>query len=150
MRRSLVLPVLLGVVALLGGTVMSAATAMTDAQFTSAPGAGAAGSHITVASVTPCPPNPAGVAGPRVARVTLARGSLLLGSVQLPVASSGAWTGRLVVAGSATAGAATLDAFCFSSGQAEGATLAYTTRSFTVVAEAPAAPISPVMPAVTG
>jgi hypothetical protein len=42
-----------------------------------------------------------------------------------------------------------MDAFCFSSAQAEGATLAYTARSFSVVGIAPTAPITPVVP-VTG
>jgi hypothetical protein len=42
-----------------------------------------------------------------------------------------------------------MDAFCFSSAQAEGATLAYTARPFTVVGMAPAGPITPVVP-VTG
>jgi len=149
-RRWLALPLLLGVMALLGAALTGGATALPDATFTSTPSSGPPGSSIEIASVTPCPSNPTGVAGPRVVRATLTRGSVVLGSVQLSVSSSGAWSGDLFVSRSATAGAARLDAFCFSSVEAEGATVAYPARSFTVVATAPPAPITSVVPAVTG
>jgi hypothetical protein len=149
-RRLIVLPLLFGVLALLGVAVTGGATAVPDAEFTSTPESGAPGTSISVASVTPCPPNPTGVAGPRVVRVTLSRGSGQVGFVQLSVGSSGAWTGHLVVAHSAAAGAASLDAFCFSSDVAEGATVAYAARSFTVVSVAPIASISPIAQPVTG
>ena len=150
MRRLLVLAVLFGVIALAAVVVMGGATAVPDAEFTSTPVDGPPGTSIVVSSITPCPQNPTGVEGPRVVRVTLSRGSAQLGFVQLAVASSGAWSGHLVVAPSATVGAASLDAFCFSSVEAEGATLAYMARLFTVVGVAPVAPIAPVAPAVTG
>ena len=102
------------------------------ATFDSTPAAGPAGSSITVSSITPCPPLPAGVQGPPIVRVNLVQGGQEVGSVELPVDASGAWSGALVVAGSASPGGATLDAFCFSSTQAEGTTLTYQSRTFTV------------------
>jgi hypothetical protein len=65
-------------------------------------------------------------------RVNLVQGGQGIGSVVLPVDASGAWSVALVVAGSASPGGATLNAFCFSSTQAEGATLTYQSRTFTV------------------
>jgi hypothetical protein len=136
---------LVGLVLAVGG-----ANAASAATFTNNPAAGPPGSSITVASITPCPPNPVGVVGPRLVRVTLTRASLVFGSVQLSVNAAGSWKGSLALGRSATPGAARLDAFCFSSAQAEGATLAYDPRTFTVVGAAPPArPVSAV-PAVTG
>ena len=42
-----------------------------------------------------------------------------------PVSAPGAWSGTITVGTQAASGRDTLDAFCFSSPQAEGATLAY-------------------------
>ena len=136
------------------GVVLGAANAQSNARFSRHPAAGPPGTSITVTSITPCPANPPGVAGPRLVRVTLARGSVVLGSAQLSPGSSGAWSGTVFVSRSASRGAATLSAFCFSSAQAEGATLAYEPRTFTVTASrvtpAPAAQPVQALPHTTG
>lgn len=150
MRKLITLPPLFGVIALLGVSFTFRAAAVPGAEFTSTPGSGPPGTSISVSSITPCPPNPSGVVGPRVVRVTLSRGNARLGSAQLSVASSGTWSGHLTVASSATGGSSSLDAFCLSSVEAEGATLAYNARSFTVTTEAPTAPIASAPVAVTG
>jgi hypothetical protein len=148
MRRLLLvaMPALMG----LAGLVFSlgAASATSPATFARRPAAGPPGTSLTVSSITPCPPNPAGVAGPRVVRVSLVEAGRGVGFAQLPVAASGAWSGTLVVSRSARPGAATLGAFCASSPQAEGATLAYELRSFAVTAAA--APGVPGAPRLTG
>src|SRR5207247_11053279 len=144
MRRLLTvaMPALIGLAALVFS--LGAASATQPAAFARTPAVGPPGTSITVASVTRCPPNPAGVAGPRVVRVSLVEGGRGVGFAQLPVDASGAWSGTLVVSRSARPGAATLGAFCASSPQAEGATLAYQPRSFAVTAAAaPGVPGAP-------
>ena len=145
MRRLLLFVVLAAFALFLSVGGVSAGAAAT---FDSTPAEGPPGTSITVSSVTPCPPNPAGVEGPPIVRVILAKGGQELASVQLPVDASGNWSGSLVVPDSATPGVATLDAFCFSSATAEGTTLNYEQRTFTVTAVAarpsPPAPTQPV------
>jgi hypothetical protein len=144
--RLVAMPALIG----LAGLVfwMGAASATSPATFARTPAAGPPGTSITVSSITRCPPNPAGVAGPLVVRVSLAQGGRGIGSAQLPVNASGAWSGTLVVSRSARPGGASLGAFCASSPQAEGATLAYQQRTFQVTAAA--APGVPGAPRLTG
>jgi hypothetical protein len=145
MRRFLLLVVVaaLGLLLCVGG-----ATAGAAATFDSTPAEGPPGTSITVSSVTPCPPNPAGVEGPPIARVVLSKGGQELASVDLPVDASGNWSGSLVVPDSATPGAATLNAVCLSSATAEGTTLNYEPRTFTVTAvAAPPPPPAPTQPA---
>jgi hypothetical protein len=89
------------------------------------PTSGPPGTTITLTSVTPCPKNPAGVTGPRLVRATLFRGPTVIARGTFPVSASGAWSGTITVGPQAASGRDTLDAFCFSSPQAEGATLAY-------------------------
>jgi hypothetical protein len=144
MRRLLLVVVVaaLGVFLCVGG-----ASAGASATFDSTPAEGPPGTSITVSSVTPCPPNPAGVEGPPIVRVVLSKGGQELASVDLPVDASGNWSGSLVVPDSATPGGATLDASCLSSATAEGTTLNYEPRTFTVTAVGaappPAAPTPP-------
>ena len=145
MRRLLLLVVVaaLGLLLFVGG-----ATAGVSPTFDSAPAEGPAGTLITVSSVTPCPPNPAGVEGPPIVRVFLSKGGQELASVDLPVDASGNWSGSLVVPDTATPGGATLDASCLSSAMAEGSTLNYEPRIFTVTAiAAPPPPPAPTPPA---
>src|SRR2546430_9393268 len=140
MRRVVLLfPSVIGLPLMLG-----VASAGPVATFDSTPASGPPNTAITVSSITPCPPLPPGVPGPPIARVALSQGSQAIASVELPVDGSGAWSGTLVVPGSAGAGDATIQAFCFSSAQAEGATLAYEPRTFTVTAvSTPAPPPTP-------
>jgi hypothetical protein len=148
MRRLLLLVVVAtsGLFLCVGG-----ATAGVSATFDSTPSEGPAGTLITVSSVTPCPPNPAGVEGPPIVRVFLSQGGQELASVDLPVDASGNWSGSLVVPDSATPGGATLDASCLSSAMAEGSTLNYEPRTFTVTAvAAPPPPSAPTPPAPVG
>jgi hypothetical protein len=144
MRRLLLLVVVSasGLLLCVGG-----ATAGVSATFDSAPADGPPGTLITVSSVTPCPPNPAGVEGPPIVRVFLSKGGQELASVDLPVDASGNWTGSLAVPDTATPGGATLDASCLSSATAEGTTLNYQPRTFTVtVIAAPPPPTTPPAP----
>src|ERR1700716_1161750 len=124
MRKLIVPGVALAGVVLGGG----AATASPAATFSRSPAAGPPGASITVAAVTPCPANPAGVPGPRHVDVVLGNGKRIFGSIQLPVNASGGWKGTVVVSSAASPGAATLSAFCFSGPQAEGTTLSYQPR----------------------
>jgi hypothetical protein len=89
------------------------------------PTAGPQGTTITLTSVTPCPMNPAGVTGSRLVRATLFRGPAVIARGTFPVSASGAWSGTITVGPQAALGRDMLDAFCFSSPQAEGVTLAY-------------------------
>jgi hypothetical protein len=149
--RRLVIP-LVGLVTIIWA--VSSATASPADTFSSSPSSGPPGTAISVASVTSCPANPAGVVGPRLVRVTLSRGNTVFSSVRLSLSTSGGWRGTLVVPKSASPGAAALSAFCFSSAMAEGATLAYQERTFTVTAPkvTPAPPAKPITatPTVTG
>jgi hypothetical protein len=144
-RRLLLLVVVaaLGLLLFVGG-----ATAGVSATFDSTPAEGPPGTLITVSSVTPCPPNPSGVEGPPIVRVVLSKGGQELASVDLPVDASGNWSGSLVVPDPATPGGATLEASCLSSATAEGTTLNYEPRTFTVSAiAAPPTPPAPTPPA---
>jgi hypothetical protein len=149
MRRLLLLVVVSALGLLL---CVGSAAAGASATFDSTPADGPPGTLITVSSVTPCPPNPAGVEGPPLARVFLSKDGQPLASVDLPVDASGNWNGSLVVPDSATPGGATLDASCLSSAMAEGATLNYEPRTFTVTAGAAPPPPAPVgaAPRLTG
>jgi hypothetical protein len=141
---------IVSVVALVGVVLgVGAATASTAATFSRSPATGSPGSSITVASVTPCPANPTGVPGPRHVDVVLSASHRVFGSIQAPVNASGAWKSTLFVSRSATPGGATLGAFCFSGPQAEGTTLTYQPRDFTVTAATPVPPAAPARP-VTG
>src|SRR5260370_39477665 len=98
------------------------------------PVGGWGGSSITVLSITPCP-LPLGLPGLPTVRVVLAQGAVDargIGSIELRVNASGTWSGTLPVGASASQGDAILDASCFSSAQAGGATLASQPRSFAV------------------
>jgi hypothetical protein len=132
---------------------VGSATAGASATFDSTPADGPPGTLITVSSVTPCPPNPAGVEGPPLVRVFVSKDGQPLASVDLPVDASGNWNGSLVVPDSATPGGATVAASCLSSAMAEGATLNYEPRTFTVTAIAatppPPAPVG-AAPRLTG
>ena len=110
---------------------VSAPAAAQNGTFTASASSGAAGSAITVTSVTPCT-LPAGVTGSPVVRVSLSRGSTVLGSASITVSASGSWSGTLTVNATATSGTAQLAAFCLASPQAEGAVLAYEPLPFTV------------------
>jgi hypothetical protein len=144
MRRLLLLVVLAAFALLLSA---GGATAGAAATFDSSPAEGPPGTSITVSSVTPCPPNPAGVEGPQVVRVVLSKGGQELASVDLPVDASGNWSGTVVVPNSTSPGEATLSAVCLSSAQAEGSILNYEDRTFTVTAvAAPPPPPAPTQP----
>jgi len=149
MRR---LPIAMSMLVALAGVIVLVvpANAAQTARFARQPASGPAGTRITVSSITPCPANPAMVTGPRVVDVTASRGSTSLGSVRLSPQASGAWSGTLTVSSRARAGAVTLDAFCRSSAQAEGATLAYASRVFTVTSMAAPAQAVPGQPTFTG
>jgi hypothetical protein len=143
--RRLLLFVVLGAMAFV--LSVGGASAGAAATFDSTPAEGPGGTSIAVSSVTPCPPNPAGVEGPPIVRVILSQGGQQLASVELAVDASGSWSGNLVVPDSANQGGATLDAFCFSSAEAEGTTLNYEPRTFTVTAVvAPPPPPTPPVP----
>jgi hypothetical protein len=121
----------------LGGLTLAALVALSssavaqDGTFTASASSGAAGSVITVTSVTPCT-LPAGVTGSPLVRVSLSRGSTVLGSASITVSASGSWSGTLTVNAGAAEGTAQLAAFCLASPDAEGAVLAYTPLPFSV------------------
>jgi hypothetical protein len=110
---------------------MAAPAAAQNGTFTASASSGAAGSAVTVTSVTPCT-LPAGVTGSPLVRVSLSRGSTVLGTASITVSASGSWSGTLTVNTGATDGTAQLSAFCLASPQAEGAVLAYDPLPFTV------------------
>jgi hypothetical protein len=117
------------------GFMVNAASAQSAVTFAEKSAAGSPGSSITVSSITPCPPLPPGVQGPPIVSVVLAQGTVDargIGSAELPVSASGTWGGTLTVGGSASQGAAVLDASCFSSAQAGPATLAYQSAAVTI------------------
>ncbi len=100
--------------------------------FTSSPSSGPAGTTISAQSVTPCVPPASSPGGGPFIRLTLQRGSVTLGSAQIPLGSGGSWSGSVTVSSSASPGSAQLTAFCIAGPQAEGAVLEYTPHTFTV------------------
>jgi hypothetical protein len=100
--------------------------------FTSSPSSGPAGTTISVQSVTPCVPPPSSPGGGPFIRLALQRGSVTLGTAQIPLGSGGSWSGSITVSSSAAPGTAQLTAFCIAGPQAEGAVLEYTPHTFTV------------------
>jgi hypothetical protein len=120
-----------GVCAIAIAVSLAAPVAAQNGTFTASASSGAAGSTVTVTSVTPCT-LPAGVTGSPVVSVSLSRGSTVLGSASITVSASGSWSGTLTVNANATNGTAQLEAFCLASPQAEGAVLAYEPLPFTV------------------
>jgi hypothetical protein len=109
----------------------SAAGAQTGT-FTSSPSSGPPGTTISVQSVTPCMPPASSPGGGPFIRLALQRGSVTLGTAQIPLGSGGSWSGSITVSSSASAGTAQLTAFCIAGPQAEGAVLEYTPHTFTV------------------
>jgi hypothetical protein len=120
-RAVLALAIIVGV--LVAGSQVEANAQLGTFRVT--PTAGPQGTTITLTSVTPCPMNPAGVTGSRLVRATLFRGPAVIARGTFPVSASGAWSGTITVGPQAALGRDMLDAFCFSSPQAEGVTLAY-------------------------
>ena len=102
------------------------------ATFTSTPASGPPGTSIVLTSRTPCT-LPPGVSGQPFIRASLTRGSTVVSATTIALSPSGSWTGTLSVGSQAATGIDTIDAFCLASPQAEGALLAYSPRTFTVM-----------------
>jgi LPXTG-motif cell wall-anchored protein len=111
--------------------ILSAPADAATATFTASPRSGPPGTTITVASVTKCV-LPAGVTGQPFIRISLARGTTVVATTDIPTSPSGSWTGTLAVGSMAAPGVDTIEAFCIAGPQAEGAVLAYEPVSFTV------------------